>query len=56
MKLVRLIDKLLAILAADPSYAHYTLDGQTVVLEDYLEVRPERGKRAALTSTYHSRK
>jgi alpha-mannosidase len=42
MKLVRLIDKLLAILAADPSYAHYMLDGQTVVLEDYLEVRPER--------------
>ena len=37
-----MIDKLLAILAADPSYAHYMLDGQTVVLEDYLEVRPER--------------
>jgi alpha-mannosidase len=42
VKLVRLIDRLLQILAADPAYAHFTLDGQTVVLEDYLEVRPER--------------
>ncbi len=42
MKLVRLVDKLLAILAAEPSYKHYMLDGQTVVLEDYLEVRPDR--------------
>ncbi|HMA35981.1 MAG TPA: glycoside hydrolase family 38 C-terminal domain-containing protein [Chloroflexia bacterium] len=42
IKLVRLVDKLLAILAADPAYTYFTLDGQTVVLEDYLEVRPER--------------
>ena len=42
VKLVRLIDRLLQILAADPGYAYFTLDGQTVVLEDYLEARPER--------------
>ena len=42
IKLVRLIDRLLAILDSDPAYAYFMLDGQTVVLEDYLEVRPER--------------
>src|SRR5690349_7596891 len=42
IKLVRLIDRLLAILQDDPRYAHFMLDGQTVVLEDYLEVRPDR--------------
>jgi alpha-mannosidase len=41
-RLVGLVDKLLAILERDPSYPRYTLDGQTVVLEDYLEIRPER--------------
>ena len=46
IKLVRLIDRLLAILENDPRYAYFMLDGQTVILEDYLEVRPER--RAAL--------
>lgn len=42
VRLVRLIDLLLDIMSADPSYAHFTLDGQTIILEDYLEVRPER--------------
>ena len=42
IRLVRLMDKLLAILEQDPDYRHFTLDGQTVVLEDYLEVRPDR--------------
>ncbi len=42
LKLVHLIDVLLDILEQDPGFTHFTLDGQTVVLEDYLEVRPER--------------
>ncbi len=42
LKLVRLVDRLLRILAKDPEYRHFTLDGQAIVLEDYLEVRPER--------------
>ncbi|PKO23901.1 MAG: hypothetical protein CVU38_01770 [Chloroflexi bacterium HGW-Chloroflexi-1] len=42
IRLVRFMDKLLAILEQDPDYRHFTLDGQTVVLEDYLEVRPDR--------------
>ncbi|MCD6553960.1 MAG: hypothetical protein J7M16_08125 [Anaerolineae bacterium] len=42
IRLVHLMDKLLDILATDPNYRYFTLDGQTIVLEDYLEVCPER--------------
>jgi len=41
-RLVRLVDELLAVLDAEPEYRYFMLDGQTVVLEDYLEIRPER--------------
>jgi 2-O-(6-phospho-alpha-D-mannosyl)-D-glycerate hydrolase len=40
-RLVRLLDELLPLLERDLSYARFLLDGQTVVLDDYLEVRPE---------------
>lgn len=40
--LVRMVDDLLDILARDPAYKCFTLDGQTSVTEDYLAVRPER--------------
>ena len=42
LKLVLLIDRLLAIMQADPNYRTFLLDGQTIVLDDYLELRPER--------------
>jgi len=42
IKLVHLIDMLLDILDHDPAFTHFTLDGQTIILEDYLEIRPER--------------
>jgi mannosylglycerate hydrolase len=42
LRLVRLVDNLLDILAADPHYKHFMLDGQTIVLEDYLAMRPGR--------------
>ncbi len=42
LKLVRLVDGLLDILATDEQYKHFMLDGQTIVLEDYLAVRPEK--------------
>lgn len=42
VKLVRLIDRLLTILDSNSEYAFFMLDGQTIVLEDYLEIRPER--------------
>jgi mannosylglycerate hydrolase len=41
IRLVRLLDELLPLLARDLSYARFLLDGQTAVLDDYLEVRPE---------------
>jgi hypothetical protein len=41
MRLVKLFDALLPMLEADPSYARFLLDGQTIVLDDYLEVRPD---------------
>ncbi len=40
--LVNMVDDLLDLLARDPTFASFTLDGQTSVIEDYLEVRPER--------------
>ena len=44
LRLVRLIDRLLGIIDRDPAFRHFHLDGQTVVLEDYLEMRPERAR------------
>lgn len=41
LRLVRLLDQLLPLLERDLSYARFLLDGQTAVLDDYLEVRPE---------------
>jgi mannosylglycerate hydrolase len=41
-RLVEMMDQLLALLDTDPNYRHFMLDGQAIVLEDYLEVRPER--------------
>jgi len=41
-RLVRLIDGVLERLRLDPAYTSFTLDGQTIVLRDYLTVRPER--------------
>ena len=40
-RLVKLVDKLLEILRRDEKYAHFLLDGQTIIAEDYLEIRPE---------------
>jgi len=45
LKLVDLVDGLLPLLERDPSYAHYMLDGQMAVLDDYLEIRPENAGR-----------
>lgn len=50
IRLVRLTDKLLSILDSDPRYHSFTFDGQTVVIEDYLALRPQNRRRiAALT-------
>ena len=41
LKLVHLIDKLLEILDEDPDFKYFMLDGQTIVLDDYLQIRPD---------------
>ena len=40
--LVELMDWLLKLLEKYPDYKHYHLDSQTIPLEDYLEIRPEK--------------
>jgi alpha-mannosidase len=45
LRLVALIDRLLDLLDHDPSFKYFHLDGQTIVLEDYLELRPEQEPR-----------
>ena len=42
MFLVEFMDKLLDIFEKEPKYKSYLLDSQTVPIEDYLQVRPER--------------
>lgn len=42
IRLIDLINNLIDILENDKTYSDFTLDGQTIVLEDYLEVNPER--------------
>ena len=42
IRLIDLINNLIDILEKDETFSDFTLDGQTIVLEDYLEVHPER--------------
>ncbi|MFD0961506.1 alpha-mannosidase [Paenibacillus chungangensis] len=42
VRLVELMDTLLDTMASKPDYKSFFLDGQTIILEDYLQVRPER--------------
>jgi hypothetical protein len=45
VRLVRLVDRLLDLLERDPAFTHFHFDGQSIVLEDYLEIRPEQRAR-----------
>lgn len=45
LKLVDLVDSLLDELEQQPAYAHFMLDGQMAVVDDYLEVRPDAAGR-----------
>ena len=45
LRLVGLVDRLLDLMEAHPEYEHFHLDGQTIVLEDYLELRPQQEPR-----------
>jgi mannosylglycerate hydrolase len=41
-KLVNLVDDLLHLMETDLNYKRFMLDGQTIILNDYLQIRPER--------------
>jgi len=45
LRLVRTVDELMDTLEADPSFTSFTLDGQAIVLEDYLTARPDSRER-----------
>lgn len=44
-RLVQMIDELIEHMERHPEYARFNLDGQTIVIEDYLELRPENEGR-----------
>ncbi len=41
-RLVRMMDSLIELFERDPEFKHFVMDGQTVPLDDYLEIRPDR--------------
>jgi alpha-mannosidase len=45
LRLGAVVDGVLETLERDPSFTSFTLDGQAIVLEDYVEVRPENASR-----------
>ena len=45
MLFIELMDTLLDTLEKDPEYRSFHLDGQTILLEDYLQVRPEKKEK-----------
>lgn len=45
MMLVEMIDKTIEILENNPKYRAYHLDSQSIVIEDYLAIRPENKER-----------
>ncbi len=45
MRLVDLTDSLIGLMENDPDFKYFNFDGQTIVLEDYLAIRPENEDR-----------
>jgi alpha-mannosidase len=45
LRLASVVDEVLDVLESDPSFTCFTLDGQAIVLEDYLDARPENEAR-----------
>jgi mannosylglycerate hydrolase len=45
MWLGRVVDGVIETLESDPAFRSFTLDGQAIVLEDYLDIRPENEQR-----------
>lgn len=47
VRLVRLVERLCDLLESDPAFAAFTLDGQTMLLDDVFAVRPDLRPRVA---------
>ena len=45
LRLVDLIDQVLDLFDTDPDYRYFHLDGQTITLDDYLQIRPHQEAR-----------
>ena len=45
LRLVDLMDKLLDLLDNDPKFKYFHLDGQSILIEDYLQIKPENEAR-----------
>lgn len=45
IKLVDLIDQAMELLETDSSFKSFHLDGQTIVMDDYLEIKPQNRER-----------
>jgi hypothetical protein len=44
-RLVEVMSQLLDVMESDPSFRYFLLDGQVALIDDYLEVRPDDGRR-----------
>ena len=44
-RLVRMIDDLLDYMEKEPKFETFHFDGQTIVLEDYIQIAPENEQR-----------
>ena len=44
-RLVTLLDDVIETMERDPAYTHYHLDGQYIVIDDYLQIRPHMRER-----------
>lgn len=44
-RLVKVVDKVIDVLETDPQFKSFILDGQTVVLDDYTKIEPEKLER-----------
>ena len=44
-RLIKLMDSLIEKMEEDPEYKYYNLDGQMVLLDDYLQIKPYMWER-----------
>ncbi|OPH55987.1 alpha-mannosidase [Paenibacillus ferrarius] len=45
MRLIKTMDSILEIMEQDPDYHSFYLDGQTIILDDYLQIYPEKREK-----------